>query len=50
MSLPEHLGRYTETLTLSRWAADTKLGRNGVEASTEQQASCAVRVAPFFWP
>ncbi|MEM9421604.1 MAG: hypothetical protein AAF986_03705 [Pseudomonadota bacterium] len=46
--LARRYGRYTETLTLSRWGAETKLGRGGVEANTEQQAACAARVAHFF--
>ncbi len=46
--LARRFGRYTETFTLSRWGAETKLGRSGVEASAEQQTACAARVAHFF--
>lgn len=46
--LARHYGRYTETLTLSRWGADTKLGRGGVDLNAEQQKVCADRIAHFF--
>lgn len=46
--LARRFGRYTETLILSRWGAETKLGRGGVEASAEQNVACAARAAHFF--
>ncbi|MEM9234126.1 MAG: hypothetical protein AAGA69_07805, partial [Pseudomonadota bacterium] len=41
-------GRYTETLTLSKWKEDTPLGAGGVGATPEQIAACGARVAQFF--
>ncbi|WOI53557.1 hypothetical protein [Parvularcula sp. LCG005] len=46
--LSRRYGRYTETLTLSRWGEETKLGRGGVDATPDQRESCARRVARFF--
>lgn len=45
--LARGFGRYTETLTLSRWNGETRLGRGGVDATPEQQTAIAARVAHF---
>ena len=42
--LARRFGRYTETLTLSRWDETTRIGRGGVGAGPDQQSACAERV------
>lgn len=46
--LARRFGRYTETLTLSRWQAETPLGAGGVGATGEQVRACAARFTQFF--
>ncbi len=46
--LARRYGRYTETLVLSRWGAETKLGRGGIDANADQQRAGAARAALFF--
>jgi 4-coumarate--CoA ligase len=46
--LARRFGKYTETLTLSRWGAETPLGRGGVEATHQEQLACAERFGLFF--
>ncbi|ADM09142.1 4-coumarate-CoA ligase, putative [Parvularcula bermudensis HTCC2503] len=46
--LARRFGQYTETLTLSRWDADTPLGAGGVEATPEQRRACGLRFTQFF--
>ena len=46
--LARKYGRYTETMTISSWNAETRLGRGGIDASVPQQEALAARVAQFF--
>ncbi|RFB05773.1 hypothetical protein [Parvularcula marina] len=46
--LSRRFGRYTETLTLSKWGEETALGTGGVAATAEQIEACGARMAQFF--
>lgn len=46
--LARSFGRYTETLTLCGWNAETALGKGGVGTDADQLIRCAARAAQFF--